>query len=100
MSSRAKTSASATRSSSRKAATALIENIDKSKTAELSRFIFALGVRMVGERAAKLLADRFHSINALMDAKTEELIEVQEVGPKLAEAITFYFSVPANRDRV
>jgi DNA ligase (NAD+) len=83
-----------------KSATALIDNIDKSKTAELSRFIFALGVRMVGERAAKLLAERFHSINALMDAKTEELIEVQEVGPKLAEAITFYFSVPANRERV
>jgi len=83
-----------------KSATALIENIDRSRTAELSRFIFALGIRMVGERAAKLLADRFQSVHALMDATTEQLIEVQEVGPKLAEAITFYFSVPANRERV
>ena len=83
-----------------KSAKALVDNIEQSKTAELSRFIFALGIRMVGERAAKLLADRFQSIDALMDATTEELLEVPEVGPKLAEAITFYFSVPANRQRV
>jgi len=57
-------------------------------------------VRMVGERAAKLLADRFTSIDALMNATTEELIEVPEIGPKVAEAITFYFSVPANRERM
>jgi DNA ligase (NAD+) len=78
----------------------LIEQIEKSKTAELSRFIFAIGIRMVGERAAKLLADRFHTIEALMNATTEELIEVPEVGPKVADAIRFYFDVPANRERI
>jgi DNA ligase (NAD+) len=78
----------------------LLEQIERSKTAELSRFIFAIGIRMVGERAAKLLADRFHTIDALMNATAEELIEVQEVGPKVADAITFYFSVPANRERI
>ncbi|HEX7829123.1 MAG TPA: NAD-dependent DNA ligase LigA [Thermoanaerobaculia bacterium] len=78
----------------------LIEEIEKSKTKELSRFVFALGIPMVGERAAKILADRFGSIDALMDATTEELVGVHEVGPKLAEAITFYFSVAANRERV
>jgi DNA ligase (NAD+) len=78
----------------------LIEGIEKSKTAELSRVIFAIGIRMVGERAAKLLADRFGSIEALMNATTEELVEVAEIGPKVAEAITFYFSVPANRERI
>jgi DNA ligase (NAD+) len=78
----------------------LIEEIEKSKTKELSRFVFALGIPMVGERAAKILADRFGSIDALMNATTEELVGVHEVGPKLAEAITFYFSVPANRERV
>ena len=83
-----------------KSARNLIEQIERSKTAELSRFIFAIGIRMVGERAAKLLAERFHSIDALMDAKAEELIEVPEIGPKVAEAITFYFSVPANRERI
>jgi len=83
-----------------KSAKKLIENINNSKTAELARFIFALGIRFVGERAAKVLADRFQSIDALMNATTEELLEVNEIGPKLAESITFYFSVPANRDRV
>ncbi|MGZ4809496.1 MAG: NAD-dependent DNA ligase LigA [Thermoanaerobaculia bacterium] len=83
-----------------KSAKALIDNIEKSKTTDLSRFIYALGIRMVGSRAAKILADRFATIDALMDAKTEELIEVREVGPKLAEAITFHFSVPANRQRI
>ena len=83
-----------------KSASKLIENIEKSKHNELSRFVFALGIRMVGERAAKLLADRFHSIDALMNATVEELVQVHEVGPKVAEAITFYFSVPANRERI
>jgi len=83
-----------------KSAKALIENIQGSKTTDLSRFIFALGIRMVGDRAAKLLADRFGSIDALMDATAEQLVEVQEVGPKLAEAIAFHFSVPANRERI
>lgn len=78
----------------------LIEGIEKSKTAELSRVIFAIGIRMVGERAAKLLAGRFGSIDALMNATAEELVAVAEIGPKLAESITFYFSVPANRERM
>jgi DNA ligase (NAD+) len=78
----------------------LIEGIEKSKTAELSRVIFAIGIRMVGERAAKLLANRFGSIDALMNATAEELVDVDEIGPKVAESITFYFSVPANRERM
>jgi DNA ligase (NAD+) len=83
-----------------KSAKKLIDNIERSKTAELHRFIYAIGIRMIGERAAKLLADHFHSIDALMKATTEELLEVAEVGPKVAESITFYFSVPANRARI
>lgn len=83
-----------------KSATKLIENIAKSKTAELSRFIFAIGIRMIGERSAKLLADRFQSIDALMNATTEQLVEVAEIGPKVADAVTFYFAVPANRERI
>ena len=83
-----------------KSAAALIANIEKSKENELSRFVFALGIRMVGERAAKILADHYQSIDALMNAQSEELVGIHEVGPKLAESITFYFSVPANRERV
>ncbi|MEA2568842.1 MAG: ligase [Acidobacteriota bacterium] len=83
-----------------KSAAKLLEEIEKSKTKELARFIFGIGIRMIGERAAKLLADRFQSIDALMDATTEQLVDVQEVGPRVAESITFYFSVPANRERI
>jgi DNA ligase (NAD+) len=78
----------------------LIEQIDKSKTRDLSAFIYALGIRFVGERAAKVLAENLQSIDRLMNATAEELMEVPEVGPKLAESITFYFSVPANRERI
>ncbi len=83
-----------------KSATKLIENIENSKRNELSRLIFGLGIRMVGERAAKILADHFRSIDALMDAKTEELVGIHEIGPKVADSITSYFSVPANRARI
>ena len=83
-----------------KSAKKLIENIERSKTNELSRLIFGLGIRMIGERAAKILAERYRTIDALMDAKTEELVGVHEIGPKVAESITFYFSVPANRERI
>ena len=78
----------------------LIEQIDKSKKNELSRLIFALGIRFVGERVAKVLAVRFRSIEALMDASIEALVETPEIGPKLAESISLYFSVPANRERL
>lgn len=83
-----------------KSARKLIENIDKSKTNELTRLIFGLGIRFVGERAAKILAAHFRTIDAVMDAKFDELVEINEIGPKVAESITFYFSVPANRERI
>ena len=83
-----------------KSAAALIANIEASKQNELSRLVFGLGIRMVGERAAKILADHYKSMEALMDATQEELVGIHEIGPKLAESITFYFSVPANRERV
>ena len=83
-----------------KSATKLIENIERSKTNELSRLIFGLGIRMIGERAAKILADHYKSIDAVMNATTEELVSIHEIGPKVAESVTFYFSVPANRERI
>jgi DNA ligase (NAD+) len=83
-----------------KSAKKLIENIDRSKTNELSRLIFGLGIRMIGERAAKILAEHYRTIDALMDARTEDLVNIHEIGPKVAESITFYFSVPANRARI
>jgi DNA ligase (NAD+) len=83
-----------------KSAQKLIDSIDASKARPLPNFVFALGIRFVGERAAKLLAERFASIDALMNATTEELVDVPEIGPKVAESVTVYFSVPANRERI
>lgn len=84
----------------KKSAEKLLAQIDASRTRELAQFIFAIGIRFVGERAAKLLANRFGSIEALMDATTEELVAVPEIGPKVAESVVFYFSIPANRERI
>jgi DNA ligase (NAD+) len=78
----------------------LLDQIEASKTRDLSRLIFALGIRFVGERGAKLLADRFGSIERLMAASLEELVAVQEVGPKVADSILFFFSLPSNRARI
>jgi DNA ligase (NAD+) len=83
-----------------KSARKLIENIERSKSNELSRLIFGLGISMIGERAAKILAEHYRTIDALMDAKTEDLVGIHEIGPKVAESITVYFSVPANRERI
>jgi DNA ligase (NAD+) len=83
-----------------KSARKLIENIHASKTNELSRLVFALGIPMIGERAAKILAEHYASLEAVMDAKTEELINIHEIGPKVADSITSYFAIPANRARV
>jgi DNA ligase (NAD+) len=83
-----------------KSAKKLIENIDASKKNALSRLIFGLGIPMVGERAAKILAEHYRTIDALMDAKTEELIGIREIGPKVADSITSNFAVPANRERI
>jgi DNA ligase (NAD+) len=83
-----------------KSAQKLIDSIEASKVRPLPNFVFALGIRFVGERAAKLLAERFASIDALMNATTEELVDVPEIGPKVAESVTVYFAVPANRERI
>jgi DNA ligase (NAD+) len=78
----------------------LMEEIEKSKRRPLERFLFALGIRFVGERAAKLLARHFSSAEALMDADAATLVSIPEIGPKIAESVRFYFSVPANRRRI
>lgn len=78
----------------------LLKEIEKSKTNELERVIFALGIRFVGERAARILAEHFGSLDALMAADQETLVEIPEIGPKVAESIVFYFSVAANRELV
>jgi DNA ligase (NAD+) len=78
----------------------LLEEIGKSKARDLGRLIFALGIRHVGERLAQVLAGRFISLDALEEATEEELTKVEDVGPKVAESIRFFFEQPENRELV
>ncbi len=83
-----------------KTAEALLAQIARSKEASLARVLFGLGIRFVGERTAGLLATQFGSIDALMAATADELEAVNEVGPRVAEAIVEFFSVEKNRTLV
>jgi DNA ligase (NAD+) len=79
-----------------KTADALLAQIERSKDAGLARVLMGLGIRYVGERTAQLLAQHFGDIDALMSATAEELEAVNEVGPRVAEAIVEFFSVDKN----
>jgi DNA ligase (NAD+) len=80
-----------------KSAQNLIDEIEASKKASLARLIYALGIRMIGERTGQLLAAHFSSLDELADATEEQLLEVGEVGPKVAASIAEFFSEPANQ---
>jgi DNA ligase (NAD+) len=79
-----------------KSAVALLEEIDRSRKAGLARVLMGLGIRFVGERTAELLATEFGSIEALESATAEELERVEEVGPRISQAILEFFAQPAN----
>jgi DNA ligase (NAD+) len=70
----------------------LLSGIEKSKGRPLSRLIYALGIRHVGEKAAYVLAKEFKTIDDLMKAKKEDFDAISEVGPVMSEAIADYFS--------
>jgi DNA ligase (NAD+) len=80
-----------------KSAQRLWNEIQNSKTAGLARVIMGLGIRFVGERTAELLAQEFGSMDALMAATADELERVDEVGPRISQAILEFFERPANR---
>jgi len=80
-----------------KSAQNLLDEIAGSKKAGLARLIYALGIRFVGERTGQLLAEHFGSLENLADASLDDLTEVNEVGPKVAESIVEFFSESANR---
>jgi DNA ligase (NAD+) len=83
-----------------KSAQSLLDEIERSKTAPLARVVFGLGIRFVGERTAQLLAAHFGDIDAILAATAEDLEAVNEVGPRVAEAIVEFFSIDRNRDLV
>ncbi len=83
-----------------KSAKNLIESIEKSKERSLDRFIYALGIPNVGEHMAKVLAERFKTLDNLMNAREIELLAVPEVGPETARSIVDFFREPKNREEI
>lgn len=81
-----------------KSADNLIQAINQSKTTTLARFIFALGIRHVGETTAKDLANHFQSVHALMEASMEDLLTVKDVGPVVADSIISFMQEAHNRE--
>jgi DNA ligase (NAD+) len=83
-----------------KSAQALLDEIERSKQASLARVLLGLGLRFVGERTAQLLASHFGSMDALMEASGEELEAVNEVGPRVSQAILEFFGEQKNLELV
>ncbi|MEO6278166.1 NAD-dependent DNA ligase LigA [Roseateles sp.] len=83
-----------------KSAQNIVDALEKSKTPTLARFLFALGIRQVGETTAKELARHFGTLHALMSASVEQLLEVADVGPIVAVSIHTFFAQPHNREVV
>ena len=83
-----------------KTARTLLKEIEQSKKAPLNRVLFGLGIRFIGERTAQLLAEEFGSMDALMAASQEELERVNEVGPRVSQAIHEFFDEETNRNLV
>ena len=81
-----------------KSADNLIQAINQSRNTTLARFIFALGIRHVGETTAKDLANHYQSIPALMDANIEDLLTVKDVGPVVADSISNFMKEAHNRE--
>ena len=80
-----------------KSARNLLEQLERSRTRELRRLLFGLGIRFVGERAAMLLARHFRSLDALAAAPVEEIDALYEIGPTVARSVHDWFGDDANR---
>ncbi|OEF99464.1 DNA ligase (NAD(+)) LigA [Vulcanibacillus modesticaldus] len=72
----------------------LLEALERSKGNSLEKLIFGLGIRHVGAKAAKVLAIRYKTMKNLMEAKEEDLVAIDEIGPKMANSIVTFFSKP------
>jgi DNA ligase (NAD+) len=83
-----------------KSAQNVLDEIEASKKLPLERVIYGLGIRFVGERTAQFLAEDLGSMDALMNASEEELQQVNEIGPRIAQSIVEFFQEPKNRELV
>ena len=75
----------------------LLAQINKSKEQPLSRLIYALGIRHIGEKNARVLAQHFKTMSAFISAGLEELARIGDIGPVIAEAVTEFFKSEATR---
>jgi DNA ligase (NAD+) len=83
-----------------KSAANVVANLEKSKKTTLARFLYALGIRHVGETTAKDLAKYFGALDRVLDASEAQLLEVPDVGPIVAQSIHTFFAQPHNREVV
>ncbi len=83
-----------------KSAQNIVDALQKSKQTTLPRFLFGLGIRHIGEATAKALASHFGKLDAIMDATPEQLLEVADVGPIVAQSVRTFFDQPHNREVV
>lgn len=83
-----------------KSARNLMNSLRESKAVPFERVLYALGIRYVGETVAKRLASSFHSIDRLMEASFEQLVDVDEIGDRIAQSVVAYFSDEENRQIV
>lgn len=78
----------------------LLAEIEKSRQRDLARLIFALGIRHIGERTAQVLATHFKELGILSRASLEDLMEVEDVGPIVAQSLVFFFQQPINQELI
>jgi len=83
-----------------KSANNVLASIEKSKDTTLPRFIYGLGIRHVGETTAKDLSRHFGGIDAIMNATLDQLLQVRDVGPVVAQSVRTFFDQPHNREVV
>jgi DNA ligase (NAD+) len=84
----------------KKSAAKVLSELEKSKSNDVWRLLYALGIRHVGERGAQVLADHFGSVDDIERASFEELQQVREIGPVLAASVRSWFDEPANRELI
>lgn len=83
-----------------KSATNLINAAEKAKSNDLSKLIYALGIRHIGQKAAKLLSDRFITMDELMNATTQDIAEIDGFGLIMAQSVTDFFSHHESRELI
>ena len=81
-----------------KSAENLLAAIEESKKQSFDKLLFALGIRHVGAKVARILALQYGNIDNLRQASTEELSAIRDIGPKIAESVVSYFAIPSNQD--